>query len=44
MIPPDLLGSYDQNQQPFLEPLSHLAMVTTTDNGVLVSHVFLYVK
>jgi hypothetical protein len=44
MVPPDLLGTYDQNQQPFLEPLSHLAVVTTTDNGVSVNHVFLYVK
>jgi hypothetical protein len=44
LVPVDLLGSYDQDQQPFLEPLSHLAMVTTTDNGLAVNHVFLYVK
>jgi hypothetical protein len=44
MIPPDVLGSYDQNQQPFVEPLSHLAMITTTDSGISVNHVFLYVK
>ena len=44
MVPPDLIGSYNQNQQPFLEPLSHLAMITRTDNGLAVNHVFLYVK
>jgi hypothetical protein len=32
------------NQQPFLEPLSHLAMISTTENGQQVSHAFLYVK
>lgn len=44
MVPPAIRDAYDQNQQPFLEPLSHLAVVTTTDNGVAVNHVFLYVK
>jgi hypothetical protein len=44
LVPPNMRGSYDQNQLPFLEPLSHLAMITTIDNGVAVNHIFLYVK
>jgi hypothetical protein len=41
---PDMRAHYDENQKPFLEPLSHLAMISTTDNGLMVNHVFLYVK
>jgi hypothetical protein len=44
MIPADIRDEYGLNQQPFLAPLSHLAMIGTTDNGQAVQHVFLYVK
>jgi hypothetical protein len=44
MIPSDLRAEYSLNQQPFLAPLSHLAMISTTENGQQVNHVFLYVK
>lgn len=44
MIPADLRAEYNLNQQPFLAPLSHLAMISRTDNGQQVNHVFLYVK
>jgi hypothetical protein len=44
MVPAELRGDYNLNQQPFLAPLSHLAIVNTTDDGVQVNHVFLYVK
>ncbi|HUP82582.1 MAG TPA: DUF3352 domain-containing protein [Candidatus Limnocylindria bacterium] len=47
-VVPMLLGEgsteYELNQKPFLVPLSHLAVVTTTDNGQQVQHMFLYVK
>lgn len=44
MIPADMSEEYNLNQQPFLAPLSHLAMISTTENGQQVQHVFLYVK
>ena len=44
MIPPDIRAEYNLNQQPFLAPLSHMAMISTSDNGQQVNHVFLYVK
>jgi len=37
-------ADYELNQKPFLEPLSHLVMVSTTDGGQMVQHLFLYVK
>jgi hypothetical protein len=37
-------ADYELNQKPFLEPLSHLVMISTTDGGQLVQHLFLYVK
>ena len=40
----DARSTYEANQKPFLEPLSHLMMVNTTDGTTIVSHVFLYVK
>ena len=44
MIPPEMRDEYNLNRQPFLAPLSHLAMISTTDGGQQVTHVFLYVK
>jgi hypothetical protein len=44
MMPAYMRDEYNLNQQPFLEPLSHLAMISTTENGQQVSHAFLYVK
>jgi hypothetical protein len=44
MMPPYLRDEYNLNERPFLAPLSHLAMISTTENGQQVSHVFLYVK
>jgi uncharacterized protein DUF3352 len=44
MIPPDMRADYSLNQKPFLAPLSHVAMISTTENGQQVNHVFLYVK
>lgn len=44
MVPADERADYDLNQRPFLAPMSHLAIVSTTDAGAQVNHVFLYVK
>lgn len=44
LVPADARAEYDLNQRPFLAPLSNVAIVNTTDNGLQVSHVFLYVK
>ena len=44
MVPVDQLAEYDLNQAPFVAPLSHFAMISTTEDGQLVNHVFLYVK
>jgi hypothetical protein len=44
MAPAEERADYDLNQKPFLEPLSHLAMISTTDGGQMVQHLFLYVK
>jgi hypothetical protein len=44
LVPADMRVDYDLNQGPFLAPLSHLAMITTTEAGQQVNHVFLYVK
>ena len=44
IVPPDQLAEYDLNQAPFVAPLSHLAVITTTEDGQAVQHVFLYVK
>jgi hypothetical protein len=37
-------AEYAQETQPFLEPLSHLMVVTRTDGAIVVSNAFLYVE
>ena len=44
MVPADMRGEYELEQRPFLEPMSHLAVIITNDNGVYVNNAFLYVK
>ena len=44
LIPPPVLQSYEQDQKPFLAPLSHLAVINTTEGSITVSHVFVYVE
>ena len=44
LVPERDRTEYEQEYKPFIEPLSHLAVVSTTDGEITVSHVFLYVE
>ncbi len=44
MIPPPVRAGYEQQQMPFIAPLSHLVVVSTTDGSITVGHMFLYVE
>lgn len=35
---------YDQELRPYVEPLSHLAVISTTDGSTTVSHLLVYVE
>jgi hypothetical protein len=43
-LPAAVRQVYEQEQKPFLAPLSHLVVVNTTEGSLVVSHVFLYVE
>ena len=44
LIPPDSRAQYDSEIKPFVEPIDYLMVVGDSDNGIGVSHMFLYVK
>ncbi len=44
MIPVPMRALYEQQQKPFLTPLSHMVVVSTTDGPITVGHMFLYVE
>lgn len=44
MIPPPMRALYEQQQKPFVTPLSHMVVISTTEGPITVGHMFLYVE
>jgi hypothetical protein len=43
-MPESERSEYEAEVKPFLAPLTSVAVVNRTDNGMMVGHVFLYVE
>ena len=43
-IPPEVIGRYSTEVEPFLEPFSHLIVINRTEGPIIVSNGFLYVE
>jgi hypothetical protein len=44
LVPEADRDEYEREYKPFIEPLSHLAVVGSNEGGITVNHVFLYVE
>jgi len=44
MMPADARADYDTEAKPFLEPITHLILISRNDGGINAGHGFLYVE